>query len=365
MRTAIICGGPGAEHDVSILTGLQAQRALVESGATAGLLYWDKLGRWHWIDTLLEAKSFLDGVSSASQHVELSFADGDANFVVPRRLGRATPIEVDGFVVCCHGSPGECGRLQSVLDLMGVAYTGPSMPGAALGMDKLAFASLAESVGVRCIPRADLANPGDLANGGPLVVKPRFGGSSIGVEVVESLETARAVTASRAHYSGGAIVEPFLEGWYDVNISVRRSPQYQTTRIERPIRGDSAILSYEAKYVPGVGMSGAARELPAQLPADLESEVLRSTQLLADASMVRGVARLDFMTNGTEILVNEINTIPGSLARYLWDDVGIDFPTLLIDMLDEAISHHAYVPSLAGADGSILRSAGSIAAKLM
>ena len=114
----------------------------------------------------------------------------------------------------------------------------------------------------------------------------------------------------------------------------------------------------------GEGMAGAPRELPAALSDQLASGLRDAARRVAELAGLRGVARIDFLSDGNEFVVNEINTIPGSLARYLWVDPAIPFATLLADLVSEAQRRPTHPYSASGADGSVLRSAGSIAAKL-
>ncbi len=165
-------------------------------------------------------------------------------------------------------------------------------------------------------------------------------------------------------YAAAALAEPFLKGWDDINIAPRTWPQHQLPAIERPIRRSGPLLSYQDKYVPEEGMAGAARELPAALAEDVAATVVAQATAIMKAAAVRGVARLDFMTDGAKVLVNEINTIPGSLARYLWIAPEIPFIRQLCDLIEEAAARPAYQPVLAGADGRLLGSAASAAAKL-
>jgi D-alanine-D-alanine ligase len=364
----VIFGGPGPEHDVSVLTGLQAERALNDAGTRATGLYWSKGGDFYDVGAGREADSFRDGVPPGAEPLTAALGPGgERGFARPRKLGRAAPVALRAAVICCHGAPGECGRLQGLLDLMGVAYTGPTQAGAALGMDKLAFAAVAERAGVPAIPRLDLAAADGAALaalGQPLIIKPRFGGSSIGVELVDDLDSARALAQSSPLYGAGALVEPFLKGWYDVNVAIRTWPQPQLSAIERPIGRSGPLLSYADKYVPDEGMAGAARELPAALAPDVAATLAAYARAVMTAAGVRGVARLDFMTDGSAVLVNEINTIPGSLARYLWIAPEVPFAALLADLVAEAVARPAYRPVLAGADGRLLRNAASVAAKL-
>lgn len=362
----VIFGGPGPEHDVSVLTGLQAERCLNDNGTTAAAVYWSKSGDFYDVGAGREGSSFRDGIPDGSEPLFAGLGK-ESGFYRRGRLGRNIPMPLSAAVVCCHGAPGECGRLQGLLDLMGIPYTGPSQPGAALGMDKLAFAAVAEHAGVSAIPRLDLATADESSLdslGTPLILKPRYGGSSLGVELVDDLDSARALAGSSPLYAAGALVEPFLKGWYDINIGLRTWPDRQLSAIERPIGRSGPLLSYQDKYVPDEGMACAARELPAALAEEVAGIVVTYAAAMMKAAAVRGVARLDFMTDGSQVLVNEINTIPGSLARYLWISPEIPFIRQLTDLLEEAAARPTYRPVLAGADGRLLRSAASVAAKL-
>ena len=199
---------------------------------------------------------------------------------------------------------------------------------------------------------------------GPSIVKPRFGGSSIGVEIVADLNAARALMGG-PHYRRGAIIEPYRAGAVDLEIAIRSHPETTLSAISRPERGAGAeIFDYRNKYQGAEGMASAPRECPAQLPADVEKTIRDSATVLARAAMVRGVARLDFLFDGNEVWVNEINTIPGSLAKHLWVEPDRPFVQQLNDLLAEAAGRPTYQPSSTGADSSILRSATSINSKL-
>src|SRR5580704_3525994 len=150
----VIFGGPSPEHDVSVLTGLQAARELVSSaGLEVRGLYWAKSGDWFEVAPTLEAGDFVEGVPASAVPLRLSV--GPAGGFVPegKRLGRSRPFELEVAVVCCHGGPGEDGSLQAVLDLSSIRYTGPSVSAAAIGMDKLAFYALMVSAGLPVLPR--------------------------------------------------------------------------------------------------------------------------------------------------------------------------------------------------------------------
>lgn len=361
---AVIFGGPSPEHDVSVLTGLQAARALRGAGGAPRALFWSKTGEWFEVDAASEAEAFLEGVPRGATRLQLT-ADG---FAEPAgRLGKAKTVEIDAALNCCHGGPGEDGTLQAALDLAGIRYSGPSVASASLGMDKFAFGAVVASAGLPTLDRVVLAE-GSSAPGfdGPYIVKPRFGGSSIGIDVVQDFPTAQARLGANAHLRFGAVMEPYRPDLFDLQIAVRTWPELQLSAIERPIRSTATadILDYRDKYVAGEGMAGANRELPAHISAELEAGLRHAATAIASLAGVRGVARIDFLSDGSEFFVNEVNTIPGSLARYLWVDPAVPFASLLTDLLAEARQRPTHAYSAAGADGTVLRSAGSIAGKL-
>jgi D-alanine-D-alanine ligase len=363
---AVIFGGPSPEHDVSILTGLQAAQALTKAGQSVTALYWSKTGDWFNVDPALEAKAF-DGepFPAGAQPVRLVASSG-GGFIASGRLGRDRPIDIGAALNCCHGGPGEDGSLQAALDLAGIRYTGPSHPAAALGMDKLAFGAVVSADGLPSLPRAVLTAHGDVVFGGPYIVKPRYGGSSIGIETVADADTARARLGANVHLRAGAVVEPYRPDSYDLNIAVRTWPEVELSAIEKPLRSaaGSDILGYADKYVGGEGMVSAPRELPAAIDGAVADRIRTMARRIVDLAAVRGIARIDFLADGDELYVNEINTIPGSLAKYLWVEPTVPFDRLLLDVLDEAERRPTTHWTVQGADGIALRSAGTIASKL-
>jgi D-alanine-D-alanine ligase len=364
-------GGPSPEHDVSVLTGLQAARELARLGKPAVGLYWSKTGEWFEVDPTLEASAFVEGVPRGANPLQLVtgveggfVARGGRGFM----SGKARAIELDVVVNCCHGAPGEDGTLQGNFDLAGIRYTGCGVGASALGMDKLAFYALAAGAGLATLGRVLLGSTvSDVGFPGPYILKPRFGGSSIGVEVVADLKSAGDLLKASPHLKRGAVVEPYRNDLFDLNVAVRRWPALELSAIERPERSTAGaeILGYTDKYVGGEGMVSAPRQLPAELPEHIRSRIREMAATATQLIGTRGVVRVDFLSNGTdEVYINEVNTIPGSLARYLWIDPPVAFGDLLATMIEEARRDPTYSPSAAGADGTVLRSAGSIASKL-
>lgn len=366
-KVGVLFGGVSPEHDISILTGLQAVRGLDGGGYEVTAIYWSKTGEFYQTDNSLEAKDFVSGVPTGSRQLRLTMESGF--LVAPGgRFSKERELRLDVVMVCLHGGAGEDGSIQSLLDLAGIPYCGPNSRGAALGMDKLAFAGLLLTEGIPTLPRR-LLTEGILEPGfdGPFIVKPRYGGSSIGIDVVADIATAVARLKSNIHLKQGAVIEPYRPDLFDLQVAVRVYPEFQVSAIEKPVRtkSGSEILSYKDKYVAGEGMVAAPRELPASISDQLAGTIRSHANSLARLLPIRGISRIDFLSDGiNELYVNEVNTIPGSLSKYLFVDPPIEFSQLLDDLVKEAFSSKTYLPVTTGADGSALSSAGSIAAKL-
>lgn len=355
-KTAVIFGGPSDEHDISILTGLQVARALGDVHA----VYWSKTGDWHLVDAGLEASDFVDGVPRGSKDLELVASPG-RGLILKRK-----PLDVGVAFIACHGGPGEDGTLQGILDLIGLRYTGTGQAASALGMDKLAFGAAMAAAGLPTLPRAMVVSGSEEAPafGAPFIVKPRFGGSSIGIEVADDWDTVLALRRSSRFFDQGAVVEPFLTGSRDLQMAIRTYPHWETSAIEAPSRAAEGIYSYDQKYLAWGGEVSSGRELPARLEDAVAGELRDLARRVTEAAGLRGIVRIDFLERAGEIWVNEVNTIPGSMAAYLWIDPPLSREQLYADMVAEAGSGPVRPFSVMGSDGTALRSAGTIASKL-
>ncbi|MCI0425869.1 MAG: hypothetical protein L0Z47_08470 [Actinobacteria bacterium] len=355
-RPLVLFGGPSDEHDISVLTGLQVARALGD----VDVVFWSKTGVWYLVGADLEAADFAEGVPPKAREIDFVATPGQG-FMAKRRSLRPSAV-----VIACHGGPGEDGTLQGLLDLAGLRYTGPGQAASALGMDKLAFGAAMASSGLPTLPRAMVVSGAEdpPVFEAPYIVKPRFGGSSIGIEVAGDWPTVLALK-QRSHFlDQGAVVEPYLVGSRDLQVAVRTHPGFEMSAVEAPSRAAEGIYSYDQKYLAWGGEVSSGRELPAILPASLVDEVGRLARRVTEVAGLRGICRIDFLDKDGVLYVNEVNTIPGSMAAYLWIDPPIERARLFRDMVDEAVGSTTRVFSVAGSDGTALRSAGAIASKL-
>ena len=368
MTIAVVFGGLSPEHDISILTGLQAARLLRDAGHDVTCIYWGRTGDWQRVPTDLEGKHFTTGDVPGATPLSLRIPEGFAE----RRRMREQPIAVEVVANCCHGGPGEDGTLASLLALAGLRATGPGPEGSAWAMDKLASAGLVDAArldrfDVEAIPTVAVGPETtsiDLPT--PWVIKPRFGGSSVGVEVgVEDLETAVALTRSGISRAG-AVAQPQLSGWRDLNVAVRTFPEPQASPVEKPVTANG-LYGYREKYLAGgEGMESARRELPADIPDELTKRLHGAAVAVVEAMGLTGLPRVDFLWDGADRLaLCEVNSIPGSLGLYLWAAAGLDRTKVVSDWVEEARTRPLQRPHWsATTDAAALRAAATVASKL-
>jgi D-alanine-D-alanine ligase len=362
--TVVFGGGPSsAEHDISILTGLQAERVLAGAGITVQAVYWSRADHWYLVPNNTEARDFVDGEPAGSKKLELRIgAKKGTGFYLEGGLGGGKLLETGPVMNCFHGGAGESGGSQALFELLGLKATGGTVAAAALGMDKLAFGGVMEAAEVPSLKRTLLSSVERPPFDGPYIVKPRFGGSSIGIEVVEDWETAVALLATSPDLREGAVVEPNRPDLFDLNVSVRTAPALAVSEIEKPLRpADGAIFSYAEKYLRPEGLSAAPREFPADISPELRATIQSLASRVVELTGLTGIVRIDFLSDGTEAFVNEVNSIPGALSLYLWPDTPP--ADVLVAALEEAERAR---PRATGnyEVGVALRAAGGIAGKL-
>ncbi len=359
-QLAVVFGGPSPEHDISILTGLLSERVLRDAGRDVVPLYWTRTGDWVQCPPSSEAKDFLDGAPRGSTTLDVLL---DTGFQLPKKgLGGAKPLAIDAALNCCHGGAGENGGLNALFDQLGIPLTGGPAVLATLGMDKLAFGAVLQACGIPTLPRVTLG--AEVPFAGPYIVKPRFGGSSIGIEVVEDLDTARALAKSSVHLRQGVVLEPFSKGAIDLNLAYSTHPTVRVSLLEKPLAPAAAegIYSYGQKYLQTDGLVAAPRELPAQVAPEVTAEAERLARAVLEVTGIRGLGRLDFLLVDEVLYVNEINTIPGSMSLYLWPS-SITAAELLLGAVEEARTSFAPAPA-PFEPGAALRAAGGMAGKL-
>jgi D-alanine-D-alanine ligase len=369
LKVGVAFGGRSVEHDVSIITGLQALAVLEERHAPVPI-YIARSGRWYTGDALRELSVYQgDGDPDAEEvHFDLhngrllrAVSNGGSLLRPPWRgtgARRAVePIELDVVVLATHGTQGEDGCLQGALELARLPYAGPPVGAAAATMDKVMTKAVLAQAGLPALEHLALRREEwDIVENGcpprargafafPIYVKPASLGSSVGVsrcstdaELADALELGFELDRT-------CLVEPSVEAGIEVNCAVIGRPgvEPRASVCEQPVAAE-AFLSFEDKYMSAgksEGMKGAQRLIPAPLSDALTAQVQDLAKRAFTAFGCAGVTRVDFLIDSDErVYVNELNTIPGSFSFYLWEPAGLPFAELMDELIDLALQDH-------------------------
>ncbi|MBO6577175.1 MAG: D-alanine--D-alanine ligase [Rhodothermales bacterium] len=373
-RVGVFFGGVSPEHEVSIISALQAMAALDTTRWVPVPVYVGKDGSWWCGDGLRRTETFKQGVEEASDvtRVRLLPTHG-GRLVLEQSHGRwgrrQDPIEIDIALPVMHGGAGENGNLQGLFETAGVAYAGSGPMAAALAMDKAAAKRWAGSFDVPQVPfavfdEAEWAGSEErmldalVAEPGlPCIVKPARLGSSIGISKAATREELDAAVEEALRYDGLVVVEKAVQQLRELNCSVLgRRGDARASVLEEPLSGDE-LLSFKDKYMRGdgggtgakgaktpaaQGMASLDRKIPAPVSESMTTEVRALAVKLFEAFDCQGVVRIDFLLDGSDgsVYFNEINTMPGSLSFYLWEPSGVPFPKLLDRVLELGLERH-------------------------
>lgn len=378
-RIALFFGGRSPEHDVSVVTGLQALAALDQSRFDALVVYVTPLGAWLVGPGLEERRNYLPDAQLRAKLTEVTLDIGaGGGRLAPRKTGlfsRRPPIEFDAALLAFHGSGGEDGQMQGLFEAANIPYTGMRTLASAVLMDKAVTKRALEGSGIPLLRQAVIDRPtsglpaavalGEVmkeANiGFPCIVKPVHLGSSIGVGKAENIEEARALLAAIFRLDTQALVEPFVPNLVEYNVSVARFGEAtRCSAIERPKRVED-MLDFRQKYLSGgdsktggkvlgqssQGMLSLTREINPDLPPAFADNLRRWAIAAFEAVGGTGAPRIDFLSNEAtgEVWLNEVNPCPGSFGFYLWEAAPepIGFTALLSLLIDEAQARHRAV----------------------
>lgn len=353
---AVIFGGRSVEHDVSIVTASQVMRALDRDRFEVAPVYVSREGSWYGGEPLLDLASF-DGDVTASDGVYPLLLSPDRRHhglllqPLAGRFRRSRLQRIDVVFPAIHGTHGEDGTLQGLLEMADVPYVGCLTLGSALANDKISARALLEQQGIPLVPalhfhrqqwrddpESTLARIRDQFDW-PVFVKPATAGSSIGIGRADNESLLRASIDVATHFDRRILVEQGVTGHVEINCSVLgNSPNLRASALEQPLTWDE-FLTYEEKYLHGPeGMKSAGRIIPAPLDEGLTRRIQDLALRAFRAIDGHGIARIDFFVKPEtdEIWLGEINTMPGSLAAWLWQESGLSFSELLDELVDLA-----------------------------
>jgi D-alanine-D-alanine ligase len=354
----VLLGGPSAEHDVSVVSGTAMAAALADAGANVRQVVIGLDGSWWWLPA-----DHRRGDRPAAAYDDPAPLGGEGPVAVGAALDRLAAVDPAPVVVIgLHGPFGEDGTIQALLDAAGLAYTGSGVAASALGMDKALFKRMCRGLGLPVVDWREVparrwaadrgAVEGEIAafSAGALdprlMVKPARLGSSVGMTLVHEPGELGAAIDLALHYDTLALVETYLPGARDLEVSVIGNDH---ARLE--IYGPGEIVSgnefydYAAKYTPGLSETSTRAEVDERERAiihKLSRDVYR-------AIGAEGFARIDFLVAGDRVVVSEINTIPGftpiSLFPTMPAEGGHTFADVCIRIVELALERHARRPA--------------------
>ena len=366
-RIGIVFGGRSVEHEISVLTAHQLIAAIDKEKYEVIPIYITKSGEWLTGNNLLDLDFFKKSQAEINRLCDTVWLNPSMpeNRVLIKEnrknwfqtiFNRQTAIPIDVFFPVLHGTNGEDGTIQGAFEIAKVPYVGCGVLSSAIGMNKIATKALLQSVGLPIIDFIGF-NRYDWLTGNekvideikrkfnyPMFVKPAELGSSIGISrVADELELRSAVEVALI-YGSQVLIESAQTECVEINCSVIGYNKFKASVCEQPI-ALSEFLKYEDKYLAGNkahGMKGASRKIPAPISPEFSAQIQNAAIRAFKAIGGMGISRVDFLVNLKEekFYVNEINTLPGSLAFYLWEASGVNFSELINQLINFAFEAH-------------------------
>lgn len=358
LTVGVFFGGVSCEHEISIISANQAMNAIDRTKYEVIPVYISKSSDFYIGDKLNDLANFADLNSLCNSLEKVCLCkDGNKVYLKPVKSGlfakKAQTIDVAFLVM--HGTNGEDGALQGMMEMLNLPYTSSGVLGGAIGQDKAVMKQILSFEEIPVCPwfsmlaheftdRQEEYLQKAAEMGYPLIIKPANLGSSIGIEVAHDRDEFIEKVKECSKYDFKLVVEKLIKNLTEVNISAMGNRyECKTSAIEQVLhQGD--LLDYQEKYLGGSksakgakmpskgklgakGMASLSRLVPAPIGDKKTAEIAELAKKTFKALNANGVVRIDFMIDNScdKVYVNEINTIPGSLAFYLWSETGMDF----------------------------------------
>lgn len=362
-KIAVLFGGRAPEHEVSIITGIQALHALKNAGFETVPIYITKEGEW-----VIGDSSFFNPETFSNQ--KKAVYKRNRVLIIPfpheeNKLIEKPPLfsllktiqtyDIDVFFPCLHGRFGEDGSIQGLLELAGAVYTGCNQQASAVGMDKALSKHIARSIKIPTLEDIWITKKKFQANPSktiqkvkntikfPAFVKPARLGSSIGIKKVNNTKDLKETLAVAFFYDTKVLIEKDLSNSKEINISIMGNNPYILSELEEPI-SEGSMLSFKDKYIPqkgraSKGMASAKRIIPAPIKKKTKKLIENYTKKFFAEIDGTGIARVDYLVSKDEkkVYFNEINTLPGSLSFYLWKGKNMNFGKLVTKLVEYAL----------------------------
>lgn len=357
-KVGVFFGGRSVEHEISVISALQAINAFDPEKYEVIPVYISKQGKWFTGPALLEVSNYKDlpALEKKVEEVYMRPVYGDYKLYRSNPKGglfkKQSPelTELHIAFPVLHGSHGEDGMFQGVLETIGIPFVGCDTLASANGMDKITMKMILRESGIQVVDyvwftdrewisgRETIDKKIEEELGYPVIVKPANLGSSVGISKASDRKSLDAAIEQAIKFSSRIIVEHMIENMMEINCSVLGDADHRESSVcEEPIK-QKDFLTYQEKYGGGAksGMQASQKKIPADIP---DATAAKIQKMAADTFRVlacNGVSRIDVMIDKdtNEIYVNEINTIPGSLSYYLWEETGLSFK----DLIDKLIA---------------------------
>lgn len=365
IKIGVIYGGETVEHEVSVISALQAMNNLNEDKYDIVPIYISKDRIWYTGHMLRDIEFYKEFEDEKKYAIKVMLYKKGKTFLLQRTTGlfRKDITDLDVILPVVHGNNVEDGSLAGLLDSIGIPYVGSHVLGGALGQDKVVMKQVMESVNLPIVPYTWFYDSEYLDNkenilkeikkiGYPAIVKPATLGSSIGIEVAKNEKDIESKIEDAMEYDTKIVVEKVIENLTEVNASVLGNYEYQKVSPLEEVMGEDEILSFADKYLGNAkskgtaskGMASTSRIVPTRISEKLTKEIQDTAKQVFKVLNLSGVCRVDFLIDNKEnkFYVNEPNTCPGSLSFYLWKEAGMKYSELLDEMISIAIKEYKH-----------------------
>lgn len=387
IRVGVFFGGKSVEHEVSVISGLQAYNSFNRDKYEPIAIYITKDNELYTGDAIADIANYknIPELLKHSTRVFFMCEQGKIQLIQypVKKFGNSVVGTIDVAFPVVHGANVEDGSLQGFLRHYNIPFVGCDVMASAVSMDKYVMKTVLKDNDIPVLDCVTLNIKEFQADeetsiakaekriAYPVIVKPVNLGSSVGIKVAKDKESFKEALEYAFSFGPKVLVERAIMNLREINCAVLGDYENaQASECEEPISSDE-ILSYEDKYVGGgktgsEGMRTAKRELPANLTSEKREEIRELAVKTFKVLDCNGVSRIDFMIDKDtdKVYVNEINPIPGSLAFYLWEALGKPYSELLDDMIKLALKREREEKNLLTSfDSNILQNANLTGAK--
>ena len=364
IQLGVMYGSRSCEHEVSIISALQLMQAMDSSKYDVIPVYISMQGIWYTGEALRDMKTYtpFSDDRKGLVRVSLDMTPGSGALLTMEQgkglLGgvkQRVVARLECVIPVFHGMHGEDGTLQGLLEIANLPYASPGVVGSAVGMDKIIMKRHFTGAGFPVLPgiwfsrqewktRQDVVlNQIEEKIGYPVYTKPANLGSSIGVSRAENREQLTEALELAFIYDRRVLLEEGLTNPIELNCSVVGfDTEIKASVLEMPVTS-GALLTFDIKYLQGGGGSKGMASLSRVVPAPIEDSLKERIQSLSKDIFreldLKGVVRIDYMfdVKTEKLYITEVNTIPGSMAYYLWEKSGVSYTKLIDEMVESAI----------------------------